>query len=72
MSKSKEDIDTVEEPEQEQSQQESNQEGSEFASRSGAGEGEEESEEVMVNGHDLVGVEGILKRQKSEVDKKKL
>ena len=42
------------------------------ASQSGAGEGEEESEEVMVNNHDLIGVEGIIRAQKTEIEKKKL
>ena len=42
-------------------------------SQSGAGEGEdEESEEVMVNNHDLIGVEGIIRAQKTEIEKKKL
>ena len=34
------------------------------ASQSGVGEEGEESEEVMVNNHDLIGVEGIIRAQK--------
>ncbi len=42
------------------------------ASQSGAGEGDEESEEVMVNNHDLIGVEGIIRAQKTEIEQKTL
>ena len=41
-------------------------------SQSQAEEQHEEETNVVINNHDLIGVEGILKNQKYEIDKKKL
>ena len=40
-----------------------------------SGEGEEEEEEEeddFLNNHDLIGVQGIIRAQKNEIDKKKV
>ena len=50
----------------------SNEEISASASQSGVGEeGEGESPE-LINNHDLIGVEGIIRAQKNEIEKKKV
>ena len=49
----------------------SNEEGSASMSQSGHGEGDEESPE-LINNHDLIGVEGIIRAQKNEIEKKKV
>ena len=42
-------------------------------SQSQANEEDQEPEEnVVINNHDLIGVDGIIKNQKYEIDKKKL
>ena len=40
--------------------------------QSGQEEEEEEEEDDFLNNHDLIGVQGIIKAQKNEIDKKKV
>ena len=59
----------------EQMEESENQGGSQAEGQEEGEYGEEESaqdDDIFKNNHDLIGVEGILRAQKNEVDKKKV
>ena len=48
------------------------EEGSASMSQSAAGENEDGESPELINNHDLIGVEGIIRAQKNEIEKKKV
>ena len=69
-------VENAEEAEAEENAEEMEEEMEEEAENEIEGYGEEESnqemDDIFKNNHDLIGVEGILKAQKTEIEKKKI
>ena len=67
IAQSAEEIETVNKSQQEEA------EGDASMSQSGAGDGDDQSAaNEMVNNHDLIGIDDILRAQKTEIEKKKV
>ena len=67
IAQSAEEIETVNKSQQEEA------EGDASMSQSGVGDGDDQSAaNEMANNHDLIGIDGILRAQKTEIEKKKV